>query len=654
MADYIGNENHSTQAMGQVENASAKAHNRGSLVDRNSEDLGSNVNSTAHNNFTAIANGSSQVQHLTQLQSIANGGGSQSPIQRPANKTGLPDQLKSGIERLGGFAMDDVKVHYNSSKPAQLQAHAYAQGTDIHIAPGQERHLPHEAWHVVQQKQGRVKPTLQLKGIAINDDSALETEADVMGEKALNETGTTTQLKSNSQGSGVAQLARKVGLFGVEAEVVGNRFYMEAKKGSKGAALLESDVNLEEYALGSIGGKIDVTLDNGVKQENEHIAFQHFTVEFVQKAVDPLQDVSETLNAWKGASAFWKANREAKDNVLHGNAEHEDYAVNPTWKGGQFDQVDAPGVVSVEDQPDEATLDWRNDGYRTYIKSNTDDPEVSMQLTIGATLLGLIEAYSMTAIVLGKGTAPEEKEWGIFDEARVNNQKKPELQKYMALVFLLGDYIKAHDTREKRYGKEYMSLMSRTSLDMIFGQLSPGAKNLFVAEVGKYVYEAPNSQFLKFFKKKPSEKVIKQKAHKEPAANEITIEDMLLSIVKKKKGDLALEDNAEAKAGDAFCQNGLAGISEINSEALEMIAKFGLNHADEMMADIKGLVFESRAAKSFRLSEMGGVFTAIAATLKKVEALEQAAAQNHQAEQIQIQAARAAAAKKNKNKCVVM
>lgn len=136
--------------------------------------------------FGNIANQSPQVQYLTQLQSFANGGESTAaPIQQPKNETGLPDQLKSGIENLGGFAMDDVKVHYNSSKPAQLQAHAYAQGTEIHIAPGQEKHLAHEAWHVVQQKQGRVKPTLQLKGIAINDDSALETEADVMGEKAM-------------------------------------------------------------------------------------------------------------------------------------------------------------------------------------------------------------------------------------------------------------------------------------------------------------------------------------------------------------------------------------------------------------------------------------------------------------------------------------
>jgi len=102
------------------------------------------------------------------------------------NNTGLPDNLKSGIENLSGHSMDAVKVHYNSAKPAQLNAHAYAQGTDIHIAPGQEKHLPHEAWHVVQQQQGRVKPTMQMKGsVPVNDDPGLESEADAMGSKAV-------------------------------------------------------------------------------------------------------------------------------------------------------------------------------------------------------------------------------------------------------------------------------------------------------------------------------------------------------------------------------------------------------------------------------------------------------------------------------------
>jgi hypothetical protein len=105
------------------------------------------------------------------------------PNEKP-NNAGLPSQLKSGIESLSGMRMDHVKVHYNSAKPAQLQAHAYAQGSEIHLGAGQEKHLPHEAWHVVQQAQGRVRPTLQMKAIAVNDDPSLEKEADLMGEKA--------------------------------------------------------------------------------------------------------------------------------------------------------------------------------------------------------------------------------------------------------------------------------------------------------------------------------------------------------------------------------------------------------------------------------------------------------------------------------------
>lgn len=108
-----------------------------------------------------------------------------SDITAKPNNTGLPNQLKTGIESLSGMSMDHVKVHYNSSQPAQLNAHAYAQGSNIHLAPGQEKHLPHEAWHVVQQAQGRVKPTTQMAGAAINNDKNLEREADTKGAEAV-------------------------------------------------------------------------------------------------------------------------------------------------------------------------------------------------------------------------------------------------------------------------------------------------------------------------------------------------------------------------------------------------------------------------------------------------------------------------------------
>lgn len=115
------------------------------------------------------------------------------------NYTGLPDRLKTGIEHLSGLPLDDVHVHYNSSKPAPLQALAYTQGTEIHVGPGQEHHLAHEAWHVVQQKQGRVKSTFQAKGANINDDEKLEREADRLGTLALTDTtGIDENYRSNS------------------------------------------------------------------------------------------------------------------------------------------------------------------------------------------------------------------------------------------------------------------------------------------------------------------------------------------------------------------------------------------------------------------------------------------------------------------------
>jgi hypothetical protein len=101
------------------------------------------------------------------------------------NRTGMPDRLKEGIEALSGLPMDAVRVHYNSDKPVQLEALANTQGTEIHIGPGQERHLAHEAWHVVQQAEGGVRLTRPVNGVGVNNDPQLETEADEMGYKAM-------------------------------------------------------------------------------------------------------------------------------------------------------------------------------------------------------------------------------------------------------------------------------------------------------------------------------------------------------------------------------------------------------------------------------------------------------------------------------------
>lgn len=172
--------------------------------------------------FQQMANNNPRNQKVAQLQDIAQNNRAQTaqPVQKQENKTGLPDNLKAGMERLSGISLDDVKVHRNSDKPAQLKAHAYAQGTDIHLGAGQEKHLPHEAWHVVQQKQGRVQPTVQMKGkVKVNDNTGLEREADIMGAKSLemsnqgNMSMTTAPLSSSNQVQSNTQQGVVQGMF---------------------------------------------------------------------------------------------------------------------------------------------------------------------------------------------------------------------------------------------------------------------------------------------------------------------------------------------------------------------------------------------------------------------------------------------------------
>lgn len=85
--------------------------------------------------------------------------GKSDSIQDKTNDTGLPDNLKSGLEQLSGYAMDDVNVHYNTSQPSQLNSKI-----DTQDAPEHEKHLPQEAWHVVHPPKVK-KNTNDSKGL---------------------------------------------------------------------------------------------------------------------------------------------------------------------------------------------------------------------------------------------------------------------------------------------------------------------------------------------------------------------------------------------------------------------------------------------------------------------------------------------------------
>ncbi|MCL4100896.1 hypothetical protein MMG03_000465 [Fibrobacter succinogenes] len=143
------------------------------------------IQKASANTADSVVDSSSQSATLQRHASLANAAVQRAENPPRPNNTGLPDDLKNGVESLSGYSLDNVRVHYNSPKPATVQALAYTQGTDIHVAPGQEHTLPHEAWHVTQQMAGRVTPTTNIGGMPVNDNAALEHEADVMGEKAV-------------------------------------------------------------------------------------------------------------------------------------------------------------------------------------------------------------------------------------------------------------------------------------------------------------------------------------------------------------------------------------------------------------------------------------------------------------------------------------
>lgn len=174
------------------------------------------------------------------------------PVAKALSRSGLPRSLQVGVERLSGLAMDDVRVHRNSPEPAKLGALAYTKGSDIHLGPGQEQHLPHEAWHVVQQKQGRVQATTQLREVEISEDRGLEAEADRMGaalwaSNARSVGGPEVQSRRDSRQ--VVQM--KVNLRGKPLE--------ESKK--KASELLKKYIRAdEEYILRSdFAGQLDQT-----------------------------------------------------------------------------------------------------------------------------------------------------------------------------------------------------------------------------------------------------------------------------------------------------------------------------------------------------------------------------------------------------------
>lgn len=131
-------------------------------------------------------------QHTTQLKDEREG------------TSGMDNDLATGVEQ--EFAKETgkqvslagTKVTKNSSKPADVNAEAVAQGNEVDLAAGKGQHEGHELTHILQQKADMVKPTKTVNGTPVNDDRGLEAQADRIGAKAKKYKGggETSQLKT--------------------------------------------------------------------------------------------------------------------------------------------------------------------------------------------------------------------------------------------------------------------------------------------------------------------------------------------------------------------------------------------------------------------------------------------------------------------------
>lgn len=156
----------------------------------------------------------------------------------------LPAPVQARMEHAFGTDFSAVRVH-EGQEAGSLGALAYTQGTDIHFAPGQyqpgseqgQKLLGHELTHVVQQAQGRVRATTQAKGVAVNDEPALEREADRLGEKAARGEVIGMQGKTGASDSNApVQRYSRIG---------GNRYTMNGAAG---------DTMFESQAIDRTGG----------------------------------------------------------------------------------------------------------------------------------------------------------------------------------------------------------------------------------------------------------------------------------------------------------------------------------------------------------------------------------------------------------------
>lgn len=178
-------------------------------------------------------------------------------------KTKLPADVRKKME--GAFDTDfrNVNIRRDSRNAARMSALAYTSGNEIHFSPGQYRPstvkgqelIGHELTHVVQQRAGKVISGRQFSFGRVNNDPALEKEADVMGKKAAS-----GEKGLNLHGKG--PLTAKAG--SIQAKTTAEKLKeFRSTKHEESNFIPSTNRGLFDVSLNPINGRLEIRLKVG-------------------------------------------------------------------------------------------------------------------------------------------------------------------------------------------------------------------------------------------------------------------------------------------------------------------------------------------------------------------------------------------------------
>jgi Domain of unknown function (DUF4157) len=129
----------------------------------------------------------------------------------------LDPGTRARLERAFGTDLSSVTVA-RRPEAASIGALAYTQGEHIGVAPSQQLNtaagkelLAHEVAHVLQQRQGRVRPHARLGGVGVSVDPRLEAEADTVARRVCSG-GPAGMIVPNPRATRTAVVQRKAAL----------------------------------------------------------------------------------------------------------------------------------------------------------------------------------------------------------------------------------------------------------------------------------------------------------------------------------------------------------------------------------------------------------------------------------------------------------